>query len=85
MAKRKPEPSCDCPLVLPGLVMHVRFIRPILVGSGVVSALDLSSGEYDLAVFPQGIVFTHSGKRIFVPFEQVASIVLSPENPNKGA
>jgi hypothetical protein len=77
MAKKSKEPSCDCPTVLPGVPIHVRFVRPILVGSSVVSALDLSSGEYDLAVFPAGVVFTYSSKRIFVPFEQVSSIVLS--------
>lgn len=70
--------------VLLGVPVHVRFEPPVLVGSAVITSLDLSSGEFAFEASESGwVLFTWRGQRVAVPKERVACLIIDPRKESK--
>lgn len=77
-------PAAASYAALPGTPAHVRFEPPVLVGSAVITALDLVAGEFAFEVHESGwVLFTWRGQRVAVPKERVACLIIDPRKESK--
>lgn len=71
-------PAAASEAVLPGTPAHVRFETPVLVGSAVITALDLAAGGFEFEALASGwVLFSWRGQRVAVPREHINHVVLA--------